>query len=222
MKKYFALFILSGIATAANAQQILTRGDLNSILSTSATDDFETLSLATDTSVFTPGSVLDSTTMVNGQGPNLVHDGARYVNTSGGLFSWNGDQYFGLNTNTLVADNVDGTMEIDYANPVGAMGLDVTSFAGDGYTGTMNVYNGADLLGTVNFSVSGNQGESVFLGWQSTQLITSVTLTETDYLFSPIIDNHTYGSVGTVPEPASLAALGLGALALVRRRRTKR
>ncbi|MBI1331981.1 MAG: PEP-CTERM sorting domain-containing protein [Armatimonadetes bacterium] len=223
MKKYFALFILTGIATAANAQQILTRGDLNSILSTSTTDDFETFNVADqDATTLFGNSVLDSTTTYDSQGPNLVHSGAFYVDSSEYDFQWNGDHYFGLNSKTLVANGTSGGVEIVYNTPVGAMGVDAMAYSGYGYAGTMKVYSGVNLLGTVNFSLSGTAGETVFLGWQSTQLITSVSISSPAYSWSPIIDNHTYGSVGTVPEPASMAVLGLGALALVRRRRTQK
>ena len=98
------------------------------------------------------------------------------------------------------------------------MGLDAKDYAGYGYAGKMDVYNGASLLGTINFNLAGNAGESDFLGWQNAGGITRVVVSSPTYGWSPIIDDHTYG---VIPEPTTPSLLALGLLALVHRRRAR-
>ena len=209
------------MSAAANAQQIATRANLNSLLATSTTDNFEALNIFPGTGVNMGVSSLDSTTVIGTQGPNLVKPGATYRSTTGTNLQWNGDTYYSLVTETILANGPNGSLEIDYANATQAMGLDANNFQGYGYSGTMSVYNGTSLVGTLNFSLSGNGGETAFLGWQNASGITKVVLSSPTYTWSPIIDNHTYGTFSSVPEPGSLLVLGMGAVMFVRRRRTK-
>jgi hypothetical protein len=219
MKRTLIFLGLLSIAGISSAQQVATRANLNSLLTASTTDDFEKYSIVAGGADTTDAISMDSTTVVNGQGPGLVNAGATYLNPGGSHIQWNGDQYFGINTKSILINGNDGAIEIDYANPTQAMGLDADNFQGFGYSGIMDVYSGATIVGSLNFSLSGAAGETTFLGWQNTGGITKVVVHSGNFGFSPIIDNHTYGTISTVPEPASICAIGFGALALLRRRR---
>jgi hypothetical protein len=96
------------------------------------------------------------------------------------------------------------------------MGVDVENFDGFGYSGTMEVYNGATLVDTVAMTLGGSSGEFVFMGYQNAGGITHVIFDSPTYSWSPIIDDHTYGAV---PEPTTIIALGAGLAALLARRR---
>jgi hypothetical protein len=81
--------------------------------------------------------------------------------------------------------------------------------------------NGNTIAGTLTISFNGGAqtqvaaGSNGFLGWYGTTPIASVTIQVDD---APGQVDHFY--VGSaVPEPATMAALGLGAIALIRRRR---
>lgn len=212
------ILVVSAVAASslAGAQQINTRAALNALLVSSTTDDFESFAIGVGGAVNLDVSILDSSSIANGQGPGLVNPGAKYSDPSSTQLQWNGDQYFGLNTKTLLSNGASGDIRIDYANFTQAMGVDVKVFSGFGFQGTMDVYNGANLVGSVNLSLAGNAGEFFFAGYQNAAGITHVVVKSPTWSWSPIIDDHTYG---VVPEPATIVALGAGLAALLRRRR---
>lgn len=214
MRKSLLIALCCAVPLGASAQQINDRATLNSLLTSSVTDDFESFDIGSGGATTTDVSSLDSGSVVNGQGPGLVNPGATY--SGDGSIQWNGDQYYNIATKSILDNSSNGTLKIDYANGTQAMGLDANNFVGFGYSGQMDVYNGASLVGTVKFNLAGNGGETVFLGYQNAAGITSVVISSPTYSWSPIIDNHTYG---VVPEPFSMATLGIGALALLRRKR---
>ena len=213
----FVLIAIGSIALSyvASAQVIPDRATLNALLVSSTTDDFETFNIADGTATGLDVFSLDSTTIANGQGPGLVNPGATYIDSNSDRLQWNGHTYFELNTKTII---VPGDFLITYQSVPQAMGIDAKPFEGFPFSGAMEIYDGATLLHTINFNMAGTAGEIKFLGYQNAAGITHVVLKDLTDPFSPIIDDHTYG---LVPEPASLTVLGLGALALLRRRKRK-
>lgn len=219
VKRISVLFVAAGFATIASAQQIGTRAQLNTILGGGGTtDNFETYTGLGSGAVNLGITHLDSTTVVNGQGPGLVNSGASYDSVGNNGLQWNGAGYFGQTSQDFLSNNQ--TLKITYSGFVQAMGVDLSTFAGYGDTFTITVYNAAGAqLGQVQIVDSGTSGMSEFFGWQSSGGIASVTFSDAVHGWSPIIDNHTYGAV---PEPASMLALALGAVGLVARRRKNR
>jgi len=216
MSKAAFILLASLAAVAANAQQISDRAALTSVIGGGTLDEFETYSISSGyyNASSLNVSTLDSTSVVNGQGPNLVHAGATYSN--GGNLQWNSDGYFGMSTKSL--SGTSSVLAIDYAAPVSAFGVDMKGYSGYSYSGKARIYNGTNLLDTLSFSVAGGT-DGAFLGYQSLLGITRVELQDLDHSFSPVIDNHQYGTTQAVPEPTSMAALGLGALGVLKRRK---
>ncbi|HMS56003.1 MAG TPA: PEP-CTERM sorting domain-containing protein [Fimbriimonadaceae bacterium] len=215
MKLSLSLGLVAASAVMVNAQVIGDRATLNSILGTYVTDDFEAFNIGDGDATATGVPVLDNSTVVSGQGPGLVNLGVTYSDPGNAGVQWNGHNYYSINTRSILV-NGGGSFQIGYSGSTIAMGLDLKSFAGYAYSGTMSVYSGATLVDTVAFSVDGAGGASTFVGYQHGAGITSVTLNSPTYSWSPIIDDHTFAAV---PEPGTIAALGAGVLLLIRKRR---
>jgi hypothetical protein len=169
-------------AGVAVADYITDRGTIYAILGAGAvTEDFETY-------LIDPGDlkklyvpILDSTTIVNGQGPGLVKQGATYVSGSGvtgDKFIVMGDGREGLVTQTLAAfinHQVPTTMTIEYHPPVLAMGLDLLDFGGFSHTTTVSVFDPTGAL-IESFDIFINGPTGVFFGYEA-DAIGSVRLT---------------------------------------------
>ena len=205
------------LASTADAGLILDRGTLDDLLGGNQTlEDFESFDIAQGTATNLDVFELDSDTITNGQGPGLVEPGARYLDPSQTRLQWNGDQYFGLESKTLLSNGATGTIELLYDSVVTAMGVDLRAVEGFGYDGVFDVYDTADtLLGSVSFHLTNGGPENVFLGWEHAGGIGRVVAHSSAFSRSPIIDNHAYGRV---PAPGAIALLGLAGL-MGRRRR---
>lgn len=163
------------------------------------------------------------------QGASSVRSGSGYSVTysasSGTLFSAVGAMGPNTATASLIA-TVSGSPTSVYA-----FGADFffTDFSGNfnSFSSFNPVPVGTAVNGVDPSSVlsSGSNTVSNFYGWISTTPLTSVTMSAGS--LSPIthwaaMDNVIVGQAATVsaaPEPTTLALLGIGALALVRRRR---
>ena len=100
----------------SSAQVLTSRTELDSILVSSTTDDFETYNVADNDADPIEVSELDSDSVAKGQGPNLVNPGATYIANYGtNTVQWNGNGYFGFVTKNIGARF--GDFQIQYDQP---------------------------------------------------------------------------------------------------------
>ncbi|MBL1216632.1 MAG: hypothetical protein D8M59_03975 [Planctomycetes bacterium] len=186
------------LTTASQAQQIPDRATLDAMLGANKIeDDFENYNVAFGGAENLDTYTLDSSTVANGQGPGLVNAGATYSDPSATQLQWNGDTYFSLQTRTLLANGSLGSIDIKYDANCSAMGIDLRAFSGYGYSGTVDIYDlGGSLVGSVPFSLSSGGAENAFVGWQHDPGISYVSIYSSNFGWSPVIDNHAYGTTG--------------------------
>ena len=208
----FALAL--SINSSATADLIDNRDQLESMLLPGfSIDDFETYTVSTAENTGT--GTIDASSVLNGQGPNLVSDNVVYRSATS--FQWNGDGYFGLNSRTLVSGS--DTIVFLYQAETHAFGLEFQAFSGFDYTARVEVFD-LDVNRVSDTLVNVTSTGTVFYGFEHEDGIFGVRITDQTNGFSPVIDNHVYGAV---PEPTPVLILlsGLTATAL-RRRRIKR
>ncbi len=216
-----AAITVVGAGSTVDAGLISDWVTLDAILGPNAVnEDFESYVVSPGGTVTLATRFLDSTTIINGQGPGLVATGVTYISgigVTGENFAWQGDGYFALSTKTLVAfmgPKGSMMMTIDYDTPVVAMGIDLFDYEGFSHTTTVSVFDpGGSLIESFDLFIDGPGG--VFFGYEAAA-IGSVTVTGNPLGWSSIIDNHTYG----VPGPPTLALVA--ALGMAGRRRSRR
>lgn len=211
--------VVLGLVGVASAQQISTRTQLNQILSSGYEyeDAFQAFNIASGSAARLGIISMNSTSTVDGQGPGLLDPGVTYsTETSTSSLQWDGNNYSGSTKQEILSD--DNELFLSYTMPVDAMGVDLRAFTGFGQGYTAFVFNGATLVGEVTGTLA-NDGSTQFFGWENAGGITEVVFDSTAQGWSPIIQEHSYGYAALAPEPASLAALALGGLVLLRRRR---
>lgn len=205
-----ALFtFLTGIGYA---DPILTRSDLlNQLGSGAVTETFESYSISPGMAAMLDTATLDSSTIVNGQGPGLVSPGVSFktageLTNYGNVLQLNAPGYYGASSNELLSDTTG--INIAFSAPVNAFGLDLRDFSG--YTSSTDIYV-YDSSGNLVYSTSnmGLDGNPMFWGYGYYLGISKVVLLSPESAWSPIIDNVTFGS-SSVPEPTSIFLLGTG------------
>lgn len=222
---------LLGIALVggANAAAIGSRAALQVLLGGPGTlENFEGYSVgaggATGVSCDT-GSVLNASSICDGQGPGLVNSGISLIKTGGG-FQWDGAGYFGAPSREfLIGAGASQPLIVDFTSAVNAFGLDLRAFSGYDATASIDIFAADDVtvIGTLSGVALGSDGIPVFAGWEDAGGIGGFSLSQSGQSWSPIIDNVEWGGArNNTPEPGSLALLGLalGAVGLSRRKRT--
>ena len=214
----FAATMTFGIHRVSAGTIISDRTQLNTILGGSGvTENFENYNVP-DGNGDGLQATLDSSTVVNGQGPGLVVNGVTFVAGSSNL-QWNGANYFGSPSKELVAGQ---PMNIDFSVPVNAFGLDLRAFTGFGDTATVTIFGTDDstVLDTISPIGLAGTGVPVFFGYQDIAGIGKIELTQQSGFWSPMIDNLTFAqsAAASTPEPSTVLGLGLlGLGALVKR-----
>ena len=171
------------------------------------TEDFETYVLAAGTAETLSGiTMLDETTVANGQGPGLVEDGCVYSCLSGSL-QWNDAGYFGQVSRNIIANSGDSTIILEYDATVNAVDFNLSAFDGFSDTATVEAFDtGGVSLGVlgplaipdatpvpVSFAIAGIK-TIVIVGTQG---------------WSPLINDHVFcsaGASGTITQTAGLAS----------------
>ena len=200
------------LISALAGAPVSTRVELDALLAGDRVDEgFEGLTLAPGASAWTstdPVKHLDETTLFQGQGPGLVVPGIRLrstnTDTSGenAWLQWNGDGYFGMQTQSLYADR---QLEIDFLTPVTAFGLDLEDYPAFPITDVarVRVYGADDatLLYQVDLAVADEPG--TFVGYRHAAGIGRVVLGTAvgDTSLSPQVDDLVFSFVDLPPEP---------------------
>ena len=212
-----SLLAILFIGNVVSAEEIADRGSLNSMLGASGvTEDFETF-IITDNEATNIGTTdLNSSTVVFGQGPDLVVDGVVFHSDS--FLQWNSEGYYGLpskNISTTYSKN----LTIYFMNPVNAFGLDMLVFGNYNDNASITVFGTESedpIYSASNIFLSTAQSP-VFWGYRDDMNIGKVIISGSMRDYSPLIDSVTFGNV--VPEPVSSALFVLGGAVLAFKRR---
>ena len=205
-----ALATAAFLSSAAWAGPVATRAVLDAMIEVGASKEtFESYPVAA-ASFVTVGSSLSSTSTPNGQSAGLIAPGVT-LSTSNGDVLWQGANYFNLPTKTIGA--TPGTdIIIDFTVFTNAVGVDLLNYGGYRATYDVTVF-GLDDTTTLQSFTGINFPEAAtptFFGFEHAAGVGRLSVVAVAG-FGPVIDNLTFG---TVPEPASLALVGLSLLVL--------
>jgi hypothetical protein len=206
---------LTGIATAGAAVLLTDRTSLVALLDGSAvTEDFERFFLGSAPELVLP-TELDSSTVLPGQGPGLVVDGVKFSGFTH-LLSIENLDYLGQSQALAVGGVFEKPLLIDFSGSVDAFGFDFLPSALTGENIELVVL-AADDATVLNSLILPIFFFPTFVGVRESALIGAVKITS--FINPPFndlrIDNLTFGTVKTAPEPSTIWLLILGAGAVV-------
>lgn len=208
MKKIIVLSMLAATAVSANAAWYTSEASfLAALASPNYTENF---------SGFTFGTPLSGGPTWNAPGANGYGWTADSVLSTGGAGGglYSNISALSLNTaNQLLRITSTGAGFTAFGARLSNSDINGNIIAG---TNTINI------AGVGSNSVANAAGQYAFLGWVGTTTITSATLTSTSTATNNWVQADTIIVGQPVPEPATMAALGLGALAIARRRRASK
>lgn len=219
-KKIILIVIASLMPLVANSAQIVDRATLQTLIGGPGTlENFESYIINPGVGTLMNSTSLDSTIMINGQGPGLVGAGVTYSSVDAFGLAWQGASFFGSPSKEIVSN--DYTMDIDFSVFTNAFGIDLRTYnVGGGDIASMAIYGLDDttLIGTLNNIVL--SGTPVFGGWTDNGGIGRIELTSTVNSYSAFIDNLEYGTA-VIPLPAAAWLFGtaLFGLGMVKRKK---
>ncbi len=212
------LLVLAALAvpSLASAQQVTSRAQLNSILTSSVTEGFDAFTIGNGNAVPLASNVLDNSTVSAFGGP--VAAGIQF---SGRGLQMNGPNWYGSASNQLLA--VGSDLTITFLNSTRAFGLDANDFDQYPAAFTATIFGqGNSILGMLSYAGIGAPAIN-FIGWQDAGGIDRVVLSRNAYNVSTNIDDIQFGStVVSTPEPASMMLLATGLLGVFGVARRKR
>jgi hypothetical protein len=121
-----------------------------------------------------------------------------------------------------------GGASISFSPSVNAVGFNIALDGGNCGTGVVNgtatvsLFSGLTLLDTQTFTTASLTSFSTFAGWSGLGSISDLRIVVNSSADFLNLDNLRYGTAANVPEPGTLALLGLGlaGIGALRRRRT--
>lgn len=170
------------------------------------TEDFEAYALPAGSAENLFGiTILDETTIANGQGPGLVQDGCVYI-SMGGDFQWNDAGYYGqVNRNIVASSN---TIKLEYDTTVGVVNFNLSAFDGYSDTATIEAFDsGGVSLGVVGpLAIPNATPVPVSFTVPGIKTITIVgTL-----VWSPLLNDHVFCTDSGSMPPVQTAGLPSG------------
>jgi len=157
---------------------------------------------------------IDSTTICNGQGPNLIAPGIAM-----NIDQWNPIDYFGSQSQEVSSSS--DHLRIDFSQSVHAFGIDLRAYAGFPTIASVGVFGQDHItpLGTISGIELSGSGVPAFIGWTNPGGIGRVELVQLTLdghgTYSPIVDNFEFGPA-PVPEPSTVLLVATGGLAVGR------